>query len=190
MFAIVHNNNPPPPGQREPCLTLHSCNDEDLTPPIKVYLPPTLTADEFLALFPTQQPNNPSSSKPPAFTFPALHNWFAKLHSNCKLQHHDESHPFYKHPYKLREIDVQAVDWFWRNRPGGQEDKLGFMKIQAKIETDEYLHDGEEKERADWLPGAVFLRGGSVGVLVCHAMPHLLTSSSPHTSNVELYDYD
>lgn len=48
----------------------------------------------------------------------------------------------------------------------GKEDKLGFMKIQAKIETDKYVHEGEEKERADWLPGAVFLRGGSVAILV------------------------
>lgn len=65
----------------------------------------------------------------------------------------------------LHEIDVQAVDWFWRDRPG-HEDNLGFMKIQAKIETDAYIHTSEEKARADWLPGAVFLRGGSVGILV------------------------
>ncbi|KAF2624696.1 hypothetical protein BU25DRAFT_413242 [Macroventuria anomochaeta] len=40
------------------------------------------------------------------------------------------------------------------------------MKIQSKIETDPYVHDGEEKARADWIPGAVFLRGGSVAVLI------------------------
>lgn len=40
------------------------------------------------------------------------------------------------------------------------------MKIQARIETDPYVHDGENEARADWLPGAVFLRGGSVAILV------------------------
>lgn len=83
---------------------------------------------------------------------------------NFRLQE-NESHPYHKYPYRLRELDIQAVDWFWRNVPG-KEDKLGFMKIQSKIETDPYVHEGEEKERADWLPGAVFLRGGSVAILV------------------------
>jgi ADP-sugar diphosphatase len=48
----------------------------------------------------------------------------------------------------------------------GKENKLGFMKLQAKIETDAYVHDGENEARADWLPGAVFLRGGSVAIMV------------------------
>ncbi|CAO2651521.1 Nn.00g040910.m01.CDS01 [Neocucurbitaria sp. VM-36] len=160
MFAVVHDSRVAPLGPQEPLLTLQEYNGEELTPAIHVYLPHNLTAQEFLALFP--HPSEPSST--PAFTFPALHNWFIRILSNSKLQN-NESHPFFKHPYKLREIDVQAVDWFWRNRPGHQ-DKLGFMKMQAKIETDFYVHDGETKERADWLPGAVFLRGGSVGVLI------------------------
>jgi ADP-sugar diphosphatase len=100
----------------------------------------------------------------PAYTFPALQNWLARLLHNLKLQE-DVSHPYHAHPYKLRELDVQAVDWFWRNVPG-KEDKLGFLKLQAKIETDPYVHDNEEEARADWLPGAVFLRGGSVAILV------------------------
>jgi hypothetical protein len=127
-------------------------------PPINVSLPDSLPADKFDKLLTSD--SNPKA----AFTFPALDNWLAKLFQNFDLQTH-EAHPFHKHPYKLRSLDVQAVDWFWQGRPG-HEDKLGFMKIQSKIETDAYIHDSEEKARVDWVPGAVFLRGGSVAVLV------------------------
>ncbi|KAJ4409889.1 hypothetical protein N0V91_002365 [Didymella pomorum] len=127
-------------------------------PPINVSLPDSLPADKFDKLLTSD--SNPKA----AFTFPALDNWLAKLFQNFDLQTH-EAHPFHKHPYKLRSLDVQAVDWFWQGRPG-HEDKLGFMKIQSKIETDAYIHDGEEKARVDWIPGAVFLRGGSVAVLI------------------------
>lgn len=127
-------------------------------PPLSVSLPDSLTAEKFDKLLTSD------SNQVAAFTFPALDNWLAGLLQNFDLQQ-DEAHPFHKHPYKLRALDVQAVDWFWQGRPG-HEDKLGFMKIQSRIETDTYLHDGEEDARADWIPGAVFLRGGSVAVLV------------------------
>jgi ADP-sugar diphosphatase len=152
MDATVH------PSARAPSLTLRNYNGRNLDPEIPVYLPPALTAPEFLALF--SSPERPT----PAYTFPALQNWFVRTLANFALQH-DQAHPFHKHPYKLREIDVQTVDWFWRNRTG-HEDKLGFMKVQTKVETDAYVHAGEEKPRADWIPGAIFLRGGSVAVLV------------------------
>ncbi len=128
------------------------------SPPVAVHLPESLTREEFEKLLTSQ--SNPKA----AFTFPALDNWLSRLLYNFDLQN-NEAHPFHKHPYKLRTLEVQAVDWFWRGLHG-KEDKLGFMKIQAKIETDPFVHDGEEKARADWVPGAVFLRGGSVAVLV------------------------
>lgn len=140
-----------------PCLTLTELQGQILDAAIPVYLPHSLKESEFYSLLP-----GPSSS--PAFTFPALFNWLTKLLKDFKLQD-NEDHPYHKHPYKLRELEVQAVDWFWRDVPG-KEDKLGFMKLQAKIETDPYVHDGEEEARADWIPGAVFLRGGSVAILV------------------------
>ncbi|KAF3036835.1 hypothetical protein E8E12_007283 [Didymella heteroderae] len=127
-------------------------------PPINVSLPDNLTAEKFHKLLTSDL--NPK----PAFTFPALDNWLAKLFQNFDLQK-NEAHPFHKHPYKLRSLDVQAADWFWQGRPD-YEDKLGFMKIQSKIETNAYVHDGEEKTSVDWIPGAVFLRGGSVAVLI------------------------
>ncbi|KAH9866731.1 hypothetical protein J1614_008424 [Plenodomus biglobosus] len=158
MFAVVHDEVPSS-FTRKPTLALQEFNGEDLTPSVQVYLPHNLRPREFLRLF-----TSSTSTSKPAFTFPALQNWFSKLNQNLKLQDH-EDHPFHKHPYRLREIEIQAVDWFWRNKPD-KEDKLGFMKIQAKIETDPYVHDGEENKRADGLPGAVFLRGGSVAMLI------------------------
>lgn len=53
----------------------------------------------------------------------------------------------------LRQIDIQAADFF---RPG----ILGFVKFRAHVST-----DGGET-----LPGSVFLRGGSVGILVGGAL--------------------
>ncbi|OAK97161.1 hypothetical protein IQ06DRAFT_228696 [Phaeosphaeriaceae sp. SRC1lsM3a] len=145
------------PATRRPTLNLVQLRSGRLKHTVPVYLPPTLSTLDFNALLPI-------SASPPSFTFPALEHWLTRLFQNFQLQE-DESHPYHKHPFRLRELDIQAVDWFWRDVPG-KEDKLGFMKIQAKIETDKYVHEGEEKERADWLPGAVFLRGGSVAILV------------------------
>lgn len=147
-----------PRDDREPALLLEEYGSNRLDPSVAVYLPFTLTSEEFHKILPQKQ------NQKAAFAFVALQQWFQKLQRTLQSQDQDD-HPFHAHPYRLHELDIQAVDWFWRGRPG-HEDKLGFMKIQAKIETDPYLHDGEDQERADWLPGAVFLRGGSVGVLV------------------------
>lgn len=150
--------------------TISQYKDYTFNPPVKVDLSKGLTSEEFDKLLTSQ-----SNSKA-AFTFPALDNWLSKLFHNLSLQR-NEVHPYHKHPYKLRSLEIQAVDWFWRGLKG-KEDKLGFMKIQSKIETDPYIHDGEESARADWIPGAVFLRGGSVAVLVSVLLEH---DSSTHS---------
>jgi ADP-sugar diphosphatase len=146
---------------RDPELTLTDLQGQVLNPAIEVYLPDTLSADQFRLLLP-----EPPSK--PAFTFPALQNWLTNLLKNFDLQH-NEQHPCHKHPFRLHEINVQAVDWF-------SSTKIGFMKIRAKIETDAYLHESDQAVRADWLPGAVFLRGGSVAMLV---RPPLLSLLEP-----------
>jgi ADP-sugar diphosphatase len=138
--------------------TIKQYKQHTFDPPVEVSLPASLKAAEFDKLLTSD------SNAKAAFTFPALDNWLTNLLYNFTLQQ-NEAHPFHRHPYKLRKLEIQAVDWFWRNLPG-REDKLGFMKIQSAIETDPYVHDGEEKAKADWIPGAVFLRGGSVAVLV------------------------
>ncbi|KAF1990941.1 ADP-sugar diphosphatase [Aulographum hederae CBS 113979] len=81
-------------------------------------------------------------------SFPAFKNWISTLQHSLSTQQSRE-HTFHPSPYKLRKIDVQAVDYF-----GG--DRLGFVKLKADISND----DGER------LPGSVFLRGGSVGLMV------------------------
>ncbi|OCK82679.1 NUDIX family hydrolase [Lepidopterella palustris CBS 459.81] len=80
-------------------------------------------------------------------SFPAFKNWISTLQYNLSLQSHP-SHTFHASPYQLRHIDVQSVDWFGK--------RLGFVKIQAEVKN----------EKGEWLPGAVFLRGGSVGMLL------------------------
>ncbi|KAK2744948.1 hypothetical protein FQN57_004078 [Myotisia sp. PD_48] len=90
----------------------------------------------------------PDLSQAQFLSFPALKIWLSTLqHSLARQQ--NTSHPFNLAPYTLRSIDVQAVDFFGSNR-------LGFVKLKADVSAD----DGQK------LPGAVFLRGGSVGILL------------------------
>lgn len=117
-------------------LTIH--NEKSLSNPITVLLPHNLSQHDLLR-------------------FPAFSNWLTKLLHNLELQK-NEAHTFHSNPYQLLEIDVQAADWFGSQR-------LGFVKIQAKVLNGTY-RDDSGKERQDFLPGAVFLRGGSVGILV------------------------
>jgi len=98
-------------------------------PPCTVNLPSDLTEQQLLK-------------------FNAFKNWISTLQHSLSLQAAKE-HTFHASPYKLRKIDVQAVDYFGVER-------IGFIKLQAEVSNDE----GEK------LPGAVFLRGGSVGMLL------------------------
>ena len=85
-------------------------------------------------------------------TFPAFKIWNTTLQHSLSLQK-SPSHPSFKAPYSLRSISVQSVDYF-----GGQ--RLGFVKLKAEVKNDE----GER------LPGSVFLRGGSVAMMVLRAL--------------------
>ena len=80
--------------------------------------------------------------------FPAFKTWLTTLKSSLDLQKQN-SHPFNSTPYALRAITVQSCDFF-----GGGG--LGFVKMRAEVSNDA----GEK------LPGSVFLRGGSVAVLL------------------------
>jgi ADP-sugar diphosphatase len=80
--------------------------------------------------------------------FPAYQTWFSCL-SKSLQQQAQTSHSFHNTPYTLRSIEVQSCDFF-----GGRN--LGFVKLKADISNDE----GEK------LPGIVFLRGGSVAMLL------------------------
>ena len=83
-------------------------------------------------------------------SFPAFKTWLLTLQHSLSLQYSNMHHPFHNEPYLLRGIEIQAADYF-----GGGK-KLGFVKLKADITN----ANGER------LPGSVFLRGGSVGMLV------------------------
>ncbi|KAG9189352.1 ADP-sugar diphosphatase [Alternaria panax] len=141
MKADEHHQNLQPAKKREKALTINKFNGKTLTPPVPVYLPWNLSTKQFKELL----PDNPEHGEP-AFGFPALRNWLTKLVNIMDAQN-DKSHPFNNDPYQLRELDIEAADWF-------KKDKLGFVKLQSSIEN-----------RTGWVPGAVFLRGGSVAIL-------------------------
>ena len=90
----------------------------------------------------------PDLSKDQLLSFPAFKTWISTLQHSLSIQE-EKSHPFHANPYKLRNIEIQAVDFF-----GG--DRIGFIKLKAEVSN-----DGGEK-----LPGSVFLRGGSVAMMV------------------------
>jgi len=104
----------------------------------------------------------PDLTKNQLLSFPAFKNWISTLEDSLSLQQKDEKHTFHASPYKLRKIDIQSVDFFGSG-------KLGFVKLKAEVSNDK----GEK------LPGSVFLRGGSVGMMVYPSgfPDNLLTSS-------------
>jgi ADP-sugar diphosphatase len=81
-------------------------------------------------------------------SFPAFSTWHSTLQKSLDQQR-NSTHPFHSHPYLLRGIEVQSCDYFGTKR-------LGFIKLKADVSND----------NGEWLPGAVFLRGGSVAMLL------------------------
>ncbi|KAI1181271.1 hypothetical protein F4777DRAFT_526659 [Nemania sp. FL0916] len=82
-------------------------------------------------------------------SFTPFTSWLKTLSTSLSLQHSNTQHPFHSDPYALQSITVQAYDLF-----GGK--RVGFLKIQAQVTN----------AAGESLPGAVFLRGPSVGMLV------------------------
>lgn len=101
----------------------------DTKPPVPVQLTPDLSEKQLLA-------------------FPAFRIWLSTLQRSLSTQR-SPKHEFNSAPYKLKKIEIQAVDFF-----GGNQ--LGFVKLRADVSNDQ----GEK------LPASVFLRGGSVAMLV------------------------
>ncbi|KAJ5609561.1 hypothetical protein N7528_010128 [Penicillium herquei] len=75
--------------------------------------------------------------------FPAFKTWISTLQRSLETQKLP-SHEFHADPFVLRRIDIQAVD------------RLGFVKLRADVSN----------SKGESLPGSVFLRGGSVGMLL------------------------
>ena len=87
-------------------------------------------------------------SKEQLLTFPAFKTWVTALQHSLSTQQ-SASHTFHSAPYSLRSINIQSVDFF-----GGS--RVGFLKLKADVAND----------RGERLPGSVFLRGGSVGMML------------------------
>lgn len=104
-------------------------------------------------------------------TLPAFKTWLNSLQRSLALQKTMQTHPFHTSPYTLRSIEVQSVDMFSHDRPC-------FLKLKATVCNDE----GES------LPGSVFMRGGSVAMLIIvtperdGAKPSTNSSTSKSTS--------
>ncbi|KAH6664946.1 putative NUDIX family hydrolase [Halenospora varia] len=79
--------------------------------------------------------------------------WIETLKASLKLQYRDTKplHPFHDDPYVLRKIHIQAVDYFGP-RPG-------FIKLDAVLQS-------ANKGKPLTLPGKIFMRGGSVAMLM------------------------
>ena len=127
------------------CHTMNSSIEKfDLPgskPPVPVFLPSSSAH--------SSSSSSPTLTKVHILSFPAFKNWIQTLQQSLSLQSSNSQHPFNNNPYVLRSIEVQAADFF-----GGR--KLGFLKLRAEISN----------ENGEGLPGSVFLRGGSVGMLV------------------------
>ena len=80
--------------------------------------------------------------------FKAFKEWRAALEKSLDEQSKPD-HEFHANPYKLRNINVQAVDRFGPT-------KIGFVKLKADISN----------EAGEHLPGSIFMRGASVAMLL------------------------
>lgn len=92
--------------------------------------------------------STPDLPRDDLLSFPAFKIWFATLQRSLARQQ-SPSHEFHDDPYILRAIDIQSIDRFGGGR-------LGFVKLKAEVSN----ASGEK------LPGSVFLRGGSVAMLL------------------------
>ncbi|EXJ79698.1 hypothetical protein A1O3_07980 [Capronia epimyces CBS 606.96] len=106
-----------------------------------------------------------SLSQDQLLTFPAFKTWLSTLQESLALQHSQKAHPFHKSPYALRSLDIQTVDFFSGHR-------LGFLKFKATVTNDQ----GES------LPGSVFMRGGSVAMLIVLTPEHTANTNANTTT--------
>ena len=82
--------------------------------------------------------------------FEAFNNWLESLKGSLGEQYTDPKHPFKKDPYSLKSIEVHSANWFGK--------KLGFITMEAVVRN--------SNDEDSPLAGVVFLRGGSVAMLM------------------------
>ena len=98
---------------------------------------------------PSESLHTATASESELLNFPAFKTWLATLQRSLSLQQSQSNHEFHNDAYVLRNITIQCVDRFGGGR-------IGFIKLKAEISNS----SGES------LPGSVFLRGGSIAMLI------------------------
>ncbi len=127
---------------------------------------PTLRARMTTFQLPNASPSvpihlTPDLSQDQLLSFPAFKTWISTLQQSLSLQK-NKDHTFNSAPYQLRKIDIQSVDFFGGGR-------IGFIKLKADVSN----------ENGEKLPGSVFLRGGSVGMMVYISFPYQNAPPAP-----------
>ncbi|KAL1605354.1 hypothetical protein SLS60_004902 [Paraconiothyrium brasiliense] len=85
--------------------------------------------------------------------FRGFDTWQKTLKSSLKRQKFSD-HEFNKDPYELKGIEIQSYDLI--GKAGTESHRPLFIKLRAKVES----------PQGDSIPAVVFLRGGSVAVLI------------------------
>lgn len=127
----------------EPAVEFESFDLQDFNPRVAV----TLARDL-----------DPKFNKRLLLAYEPFVEWVEQLKISLDLQtkgdgNSGERHPFHDDPYELKSIHIQAVDFFGP--------RIGFLKYKAIIQN-KRGNKGEPMQ----LPGSIFMRGGSVGMLM------------------------
>ncbi|KAE8444135.1 hypothetical protein EG329_000823 [Mollisiaceae sp. DMI_Dod_QoI] len=127
----------------EPAVEFGSFYLPDFNPPVEV----TLARDL-----------EPKFNKSLLLAYEPFDGWLQQLKISLDLQTKEdgssgEKHPFHDDPYELKSIHIQAVDFFGP--------RIGFLKYKAIIQNQR-----GNKGKPMQLPGSIFMRGGSVGMLM------------------------
>lgn len=117
---------------------------------------PVMTTFKLSKVFPGVEvtlPSSPSSTctADQLLSFIPFNNWLVTLKKSLDDQS-QRGHEFYARDarYSLRSIKVLSVYWFGK--------RIGFVKMEAVVRNN--------KNNENPLPGLVFLRGGSVAILM------------------------
>jgi len=116
----------------------------DFDPPVKITLAKDVDREKF--------------NKSVLLAYKPFDEWVKQLKRSLDLQkegvgNFGEKHPFHDDPYELKSIHIQVVDFFGK--------RIGFLKYKAIIQNKKGNEGGPME-----LPGLIFMRGGSVGMLM------------------------
>ncbi|PUU78866.1 hypothetical protein B9Z19DRAFT_1101160 [Tuber borchii] len=94
----------------------------------------------------------PDLTREQLLKFRPFSSWLSKLQHSLSLQSSSPNHPFRGEEYSLKSITIQSVDFFG----SGDRKRIGFIKLSTSVKN----------PKGESIPGSVFLRGGSVTILL------------------------